>query len=49
MKMLLADAAPEPAALNAIVIVVAFVCIAFVAALTILVVWLVRRTKNRKY
>ncbi|MET7418179.1 hypothetical protein [Dactylosporangium sp. NPDC005555] len=49
MKIVLADAAPEPSFLAGTAIVVALVCVLFVAALTVLVVWLVRRTKNSRY
>jgi hypothetical protein len=49
MKIVLADAAPEPEFLAGTAIVVALVCVAFVAALTVLIVWLVRRTKNTRY
>jgi hypothetical protein len=49
MKIVLADVAPEPEFMAGTAIVVALVCVAFAAALTVLIVWLVRRTKNSRY
>lgn len=49
MKIVLADVAPEPEFLAGTAIVVALICVALVAALTVLIVWLVRRTKNTRY
>ncbi|GGM11821.1 hypothetical protein ACFFX1_25935 [Dactylosporangium sucinum] len=49
MEIVLADAAPEPGFLAGTAVVVALVCIAVIAAVVVLVVWLLRRTKNSKY
>ncbi|GAA2617880.1 hypothetical protein GCM10010399_56110 [Dactylosporangium fulvum] len=49
MEIVLADAAPEPEFLAGTAVVVALVCVAVVAAIVVLVVWLLRRTRNRKY
>jgi hypothetical protein len=49
MEIVLADAAPEPSFLAGTGIVLALGCLVFVAALVVLIVWLVRRTKNTRY
>lgn len=48
MKTVLADVAPEPQFVAGTAIVVALSCVAFAAALTVLIVWLVRRTKRNR-
>ncbi|MGI5246110.1 hypothetical protein [Dactylosporangium sp. CA-139066] len=49
MKLVLADAAPEPSFLAGTAIVLVLGCLIFVTALVVLIVWLVRRTKNSRY
>ncbi|GAA0744813.1 hypothetical protein Drose_37450 [Dactylosporangium roseum] len=49
MEIVLADAAPEPGFLAGTAVVVALICVAVVAAIVVLVVWLLRRTKNSKF
>ncbi|WP_238012455.1 hypothetical protein KZZ52_58965 [Dactylosporangium sp. AC04546] len=46
MEIVLADAAPEPGFLAGTAVVVALVCIAVLAAVVVLVVWLVRRSRR---
>ncbi|MET7394449.1 hypothetical protein ABZS66_13240 [Dactylosporangium sp. NPDC005572] len=46
MEIVLADAAPEPEFLAGTAVVVALVCIAVLAAVVVLVVWLVRRSRR---
>ena len=43
----LADAAPEPEFLTGAAVVLGLACLIFVAALVVLVVWLIRRTNSR--
>ncbi|MFG2038557.1 hypothetical protein [Dactylosporangium sp. NPDC048998] len=49
MEILLGDAAPSPSFMAGSAVVVALACLVFVAALVVLIVWLVRRTKNSRY
>ncbi|MEV8515037.1 hypothetical protein [Dactylosporangium sp. NPDC051484] len=49
MEIVLADAAPTPSFMAGPVVVVALGCLVFVAALVVLIVWLVRRSKNSRY
>lgn len=49
MEIVLADAAPSPSFVVGSLVVVALGCLVFVAALVVLIVWLVRRTKNSRY
>ncbi|HTJ39333.1 MAG TPA: hypothetical protein VL738_39405 [Dactylosporangium sp.] len=49
MEFVLADAAPSPSFMAGTVVVLALGCLVFVAALVVLIVWLVRRTKNSRY
>ncbi|MER7004488.1 hypothetical protein ABT297_15770 [Dactylosporangium sp. NPDC000555] len=49
MNIVLADAAPPPSFTAGTAVVVALGCLVFVAALVVLIVWLVRRTKNGRY